>query len=246
MKRDDLDILENILHRVENLEREDISDRLANIEKQFKFFTFACTEMKALFNEGVKIYIDENAMNHLHSMNKSINDFTSSMQKEMLSIRKMREEIRLEHLKDNTAGALEFVGRKSHEIEAKLDLMMKSGISKNIRLDFTCEGYEMVKKKVKLDTIDLPEMKEIEPDTHLNALLNTLLKREKEVLEYRYGLNQKPKLTLDGTAKKFNLTSRETVRRIHAKAIGKCRHPSRLILVHNLSNCELKKDILGV
>ncbi len=60
----------------------------------------------------------------------------------------------------------------------------------------------------------------------LKEALSTLTKRERKVLEYRFGLNnQKPK-TLEEVGRIFNVT-RERIRQIEAKALKKLKHPSR-------------------
>ena len=58
----------------------------------------------------------------------------------------------------------------------------------------------------------------------INDLLNKVLlkKREKEVLEYRFGLNGKPELTLEEVGNIYNLT-RERIRQIEGKAINRLR-----------------------
>lgn len=52
-----------------------------------------------------------------------------------------------------------------------------------------------------------------------------LTPREREVLKYRFGLNDGPQKTLENVGKIFNVT-RERIRQIEVKAIRKLRHPS--------------------
>lgn len=52
-----------------------------------------------------------------------------------------------------------------------------------------------------------------------------LTPREREVLKYRFGLNDGPQKTLEDVGKIFNVT-RERIRQIEVKAIRKLRHPS--------------------
>lgn len=60
----------------------------------------------------------------------------------------------------------------------------------------------------------------------LKQVLETLTKREEEVLELRFGLYDGTCHTLEEVGKKFDVT-RERIRQIEAKALRKLRHPSR-------------------
>ena len=60
----------------------------------------------------------------------------------------------------------------------------------------------------------------------LKEVLETLTKREEEVLELRFGLYDGTCHTLEEVGKKFDVT-RERIRQIEAKALRKLRHPSR-------------------
>ncbi len=60
----------------------------------------------------------------------------------------------------------------------------------------------------------------------LQEALSTLTKRERKVLEYRFGLNGQPPKTLEEVGRIFNVT-RERIRQIEAKALKKLQHPMR-------------------
>ena len=60
----------------------------------------------------------------------------------------------------------------------------------------------------------------------LKSVLETLTKREEEVLELRFGLYDGTCHTLEEVGKEFDVT-RERIRQIEAKALRKLRHPSR-------------------
>jgi RNA polymerase primary sigma factor len=60
----------------------------------------------------------------------------------------------------------------------------------------------------------------------IEEMLDALSEREREVLYYRFGLEDGKSYTLEEVGKKFGVT-RERIRQIEAKALRKLRHPSR-------------------
>ncbi len=60
----------------------------------------------------------------------------------------------------------------------------------------------------------------------LDEVLNTLTRREADVLRLRFGLKDGRPRTLEEVGKEFDIT-RERIRQIEAKALRKLRHPSR-------------------
>ena len=62
--------------------------------------------------------------------------------------------------------------------------------------------------------------------TQLNAVLNELPSRERDVIRMRFGLIDERAHTLEEVGKAFDVT-RERIRQIEAKALRKLRHPSR-------------------
>ena len=60
----------------------------------------------------------------------------------------------------------------------------------------------------------------------IEDMLSTLSDREREVLHFRFGLEDGHSYTLEEVGKKFNVT-RERIRQIEAKALRKLRQPSK-------------------
>ena len=60
----------------------------------------------------------------------------------------------------------------------------------------------------------------------VNAVLDTLSDREREILVQRFGLLDGRERTLEEVGRHFKVT-RERVRQIEAKALRKLKHPSR-------------------
>jgi RNA polymerase primary sigma factor len=61
----------------------------------------------------------------------------------------------------------------------------------------------------------------------LQEVLTTLTDRERQVVDFRFGLTDGYSRTLEEVGKQFNVT-RERIRQIEAKALRKLRHPTRL------------------
>ena len=61
----------------------------------------------------------------------------------------------------------------------------------------------------------------------LHAVLDTLTDRERQVVDFRFGLTDGYSRTLEEVGRLFNVT-RERIRQIEAKALRKLRHPSRM------------------
>ena len=68
----------------------------------------------------------------------------------------------------------------------------------------------------------------------LEAVLETLGEREREVIDYRFGLSDGFSRTLEEVGQFFNVT-RERVRQIEAKALRKLRHPKRICMLREYS-----------
>lgn len=68
----------------------------------------------------------------------------------------------------------------------------------------------------------------------VNAVLNTLTEREREILVQRFGLLDGRERTLEEIGRQLNVT-RERVRQIEAKALRKMRHPERRRQLQGLS-----------
>ncbi|MBR4523050.1 MAG: RNA polymerase sigma factor RpoD, partial [Kiritimatiellae bacterium] len=69
----------------------------------------------------------------------------------------------------------------------------------------------------------------------LAEILDTLTDREKQVVDYRFGLSDGYSRTLEEVGRIFNVT-RERIRQIEAKALRKLRHPSRMRTLQDYRN----------
>jgi RNA polymerase primary sigma factor len=69
----------------------------------------------------------------------------------------------------------------------------------------------------------------------VNAVLDTLSEREREILVQRFGLLDGRERTLEEIGRHLKVT-RERVRQIEAKALRKMRHPERRLQLLVLTN----------
>jgi DNA-directed RNA polymerase sigma subunit (sigma70/sigma32) len=135
------------------------------------------------------------------------------------------------------AEEMKFMAKRIYEMERAIAEINEKGIKKNIHLDLTLDGYEMVRKSERIKN-ETP----ISDDEAIERLLSTLLDRERLVIIHRYGLLGNKSKTLDVTGKEIGITS-ERVRQIQAKALRKMRHPKRKNEVKRITHKKLLEDI---
>ena len=78
------------------------------------------------------------------------------------------------------------------------------------------------------EKFDTPEEEVEKKSLHeaINKVLNTLTEKEKQIIEYRYGLNGNKSMSLKQIGEKYDLT-KERIRQIEKKALVRLRHSSR-------------------
>ncbi len=140
----------------------------------------------------------------------------------------------------NAIGEIKYIGKRLNEIEKTLSQIKDKGLTKNIQLDFTVDGYQMVKKPVGHE----PEAPIENPNGDLDKLLNTLTTKESQVIIHRFGLFGQKKKTYDEIGKIFG-TTREPVRQTLSKIIRKLRHTTRKELMNKITHSGLRKEVFG-
>ncbi len=157
-----------------------------------------------LFSQPMKID-DRQLINSFKEFNTNLTEF--------------REEMK--NIEDgNKFGELKYIGNRLKNIEESIANIKEEGLKKEVKLNFTCDGYEMVKKTISHD--------ETEPKLDgtidkLTKILNVLTERERKILVNRLGLaGEKPK-TYGALSIQYK-ASPERCRQIFNKSIRKLRH----------------------
>lgn len=140
-------------------------------------------------------------------------------------------------------GEIKYIGNRLHNIENAIAHIQEEGFKKKIHIDFSCDGYEMVRKK-NIYHEKMDEELNIDPNESIKLLLDTLTTKEANVIVHRLGLFGEKNKTWDKVGEVFNV-SRERVRQMYNKAIRKLRHPERADLLKNITHLELRKEITG-
>lgn len=206
--------------------------RLNAIEHQLHFFAEGFKQLQSTILKGVKADLNRELVDVIrNNLSSTIREFKDNV--------KELHEISQELRNDSILRTLKFMAKETHEIKEKIVVMEEEGVKKNIHLGLTLDGYQMVKRKVQFKEVDAEE-----PEDAVQALLDTLTIKERTTLIHRFGLFNEKKKTLDHIAGILKLT-REPVRVIIAKALRKCRHPSRRNLVSLLTHSDLLKAITG-
>jgi DNA-directed RNA polymerase sigma subunit (sigma70/sigma32) len=206
-----------------------LSKRLDGIEHQLKFFADTYKHLHDIFIHGVHIKLEKSLLEPtLSALTTQMREFSALYQKVNDAVKN-----------DSVLGTLAFMAKRLHEIDITIQGIKENGLKKKIQLDFTVDGYEMVKRK----PLDI-ETNTITPEEALKKLVESLDEREGIVLMHRYGLFETHSKTLVATGKIIKVTP-ERVRAIQNKALRKCRMPSRKKLSMAITHHELKKDILG-
>ncbi len=209
---------------------EDVSKRLDKIEHQLNFFAEAYRTLHNTFIQGVHV-----------KMEKQLLDPTlSDLKSQLREFRDLYNQVNDVIKKDSILGTLAFMSKRIHEMSQSIESLNDNGIKKRIHLDFTVDGYEMVKKKTEYSKGD-----EKNPDEDMKNLIDSLLKdQQKTVVIHRYGLfGERPKTY--GEIGIILGRTQTRARDILLKALRIFRHDSRRNLVNAINHKELKKDILG-
>lgn len=251
MNLDDLDV-HKLMNRLAVIERSDIGERLDYIEKQLKYFVYAATEMKDKFVKGIAVNIDQSSINVAAEIRRQMSQCLDLIRIEASGIRELRNEIQQERRQmfelmknDSIIGTMQFMAKQIKQLVDQVELIKEEGINKKLHFNLTMDGHEMVKVQPVTDKENLQcELKKLSPDDCIRRLLAELYPREATVLIHRFGLFGEKCKTYVGTGRIMQLSG-SRISTIQAKALRKCRMPSKKLYVDNLPIGDLKKAITG-
>lgn len=145
-----------------------------------------------------------------------------------------------------TFNEIKYIGKRLDAIEKDIASMKETGVKKNIHLDFTLDGYEMVRKSKNYaeEMEENVNKKEIDNEIDIKDVLNTLQPKEAKALMFRFGLLKCKKGTYEWVGKQLKV-SKERARLIVDKALRKLRHPIRIEKVKILTHKELRTAVCG-
>ena len=182
--------------------------------KGYKFSTYATYWIKqsitrAIAEQSKTIRLPDHIIGILGKINKFKNEYTQKYNKE-----------------PDTKAIANALGITQKKVQEILD-NTKDTVSINAAVgededDATLEDLIEDKKSLSPEKVAIQESTK---DT-INKMLGTLDKREKEVIEMRFGLNGYTARTLEDCSKHFKVT-RERVRQIENEALKKLRNPIR-------------------
>lgn len=222
----------------------EILRRLGNLETHIINLIIPIQGINEVFKDTTNLnYLIDNLKKPLkvddRNLAELLREFRLNMREFQESIREFAKELQTLDL-TQTFGEIKFIGKRLNEMESTLKEIKQNGLTKNIQLDFTVDGYQMVKKPTDYDPTDPVE----DPNENLDKILNTLTSGEAQAIIHRLGLFGQKKKTYDQIGKILGVT-RERARQIFAKVIQKFKYPKRKELMKKVTHPELRKLVFG-
>lgn len=219
-----------------------ITRRLSNLETHIINLILPIQNIAKCLTSSTDIeYLIKALQGPIPINDSSLRSLLKSFESEMRSFDKNLEKMN-SMMKENSVGEIKYIGNRLNEIEKLLKKVLEDQQTKKINLEFSCDGYDLVKKPVGYDPKEPVEPNKIE---EIDKLLNTLPPREAQAIIHRLGLFKQKAQTFVGLGKIFGVT-RERARQIFSKAIRKCRDPKRIEIVRKINDKKLRNEILGV
>lgn len=130
-----------------------------------------------------------------------------------------------------TFSEIKFIGKRLKEIEEKIETIKEDGIKRKIDLNFSCDGYELVKKPSNYQKDD-----DLKPQDLLKYVLESLSQKEAYIVSHRLGICGEKEKTFKKISMMMKISA-TSVSSVFSKAIRKLRHPSRCEKVR-MCNCK--------
>lgn len=181
--------------------------------KGFHFISYAVwwikqSILKAIAEKSRLVRLPLNRANELKKIEDNIASLSSNLNR-LPSIAEIAEDLNME---DSDVSHLLSLSQSHISIDSPISHDNSKAFIEIIR-NSNADAPEK-----KLEYISLQET--------LDKVLGTLSKKEKTILEHRYGISGKPKLSLEKIGKKFSL-SKERIRQIEKNAIRKLKKSTR-------------------
>lgn len=230
--------IHNLRKRVDALEKIDLDERLIYIEKQLNQCIYACKEIAQSFNNGIEISFNQASLN----LSSQLGSALSTLKQQTCYLIEVRKEMEQHLKKDSLTQTLNYMAKQIQELSQEMKNVKEKGLKKEIHLALTCDGYEMVKKKVK-SFDDIPEQEESSEDV-LESLLMTLEDRERAILIHRFGLFGQRTKTCEAIGKLLGV-DRQRISVLTQKILTKCRSKGRVHISEKLTHIGLRRAIIG-
>lgn len=117
--------------------------------------------------------------------------------------------------KDNRFAEIKYIGKRLLKIEQIVDQMKEKGIKQELKLNFTCDGYDLVPRTQSYDENEEPVNLEKQK---LDIALRGLSVTEKDIVLSKLGLGGKEAMTFKALSEIYNV-SPPTASHIFKKAI---------------------------
>ena len=154
--------------------------------------------------------------------------------------RQLVQELGREPTSEELAGRLDVAPERVRQVlrasREPLSLDSPWGEDDEARLGDFVEDHGVVPALDAAISLDLTE--------HVAEALGTLTRREEKVLRMRFGIGERSDHTLQEIGRDFDVT-RERIRQIEAKALGKLSHPSRCARLHAFLDAAQQAPALG-
>lgn len=211
--------------------------RLSNLENHIVNLIFPIQEINNIFRD--KEQLNQFVQIFKEPLKVDVKEFTSLISELRNCIREFSTDIDKINL-GNTYAEIKFIGKKISEITESLSKIEEEGIKKQINLELTCEGYEMVKKPKRYDPKEPVE----HPDDDLQKILEGLSLNESNSIVHHFGYCGETNKNMVSIGKQLKIHP-DTARNCFDRGIRKIkRNIDKVKLVKNSKYEKLKKYVL--
>ena len=225
--------MENLLAQPDPIQ--EINRRIAKMEQQLIDLIVPIQNIAQCLRSSTDIqYLIEVLKRPILIDNGNLKHLLKGFESEMRAFEKNVEKMNCT-MKEHALGEIKYIGNRLNEIEKLLKKVLEDQLKKEVQIQFSCDGYELVKKPLGYDRKDPIE----DPIDDVKKLLDSLPQKRWAVsLVHRFGLmGEKPK-TYEQIGNILKVSG-ERAREIVKKSLRLCRHPCRNHLAKKITHKEL-------